>query len=668
MRFYSGVIVVTLDVIMSNRQIKLCVAGRKMMTLGLFVALVLASDLASANKEHSGEDTLFLFDLYCIDCHDSKKRKGDLDLDTMLDERPFVKNKEKWTSVLLRLQNKEMPPSDEKKKPSTKEYQEMVDWLDPAINDFDYSTIKDPGFEGVRRLSVLEYDNTIRDLFGIPLDPAKKFPQDLSGISGFSNSANTLSIQSIQMDKFVFAAEEVVSAALPDGDLNEEQQKAYELIFGSADVNPATETETAREVLSRFLRRAYRRDVSDTDVNDVMAHYTATREKGDTYETAIKSTLQVILISPNFLFRIEDSQSTKDAYRISPVDFANRLSYFLWASMPDEELLTLATDGTLFEPKVLAKQVDRMLSDPRVESLGTIFAAQWLGYDALGTRIRLDPIDFPFCTDSLMDAMRAETSMMVNELIRNNRPASELLTADYTYLNEELARHYRLNRDYDIKGTDMQRVTLKDSNRGGILGQGSLMAITSQPGQTNPILRGFWVLDTVLGTPPPPPPPDVDEIDFESRVNRKLTLREKLAQHSSTPLCASCHTEMDPIGLSLENFDYFGRWRKGSSRNPIDASGVLPGGEKFVGPKGLADVIVDERMDDFTRQLTRKMLSYSLGRQLEWYDETAVRETASRASAKNYAFQSLIFEIVQSYPFQYKKNRDNETSTGDSNS
>ena len=618
---------------------------------------------ALANNQKDVEDTLFLFDQYCLQCHDSRKRDGELDLETMLDERPFVRNKEKWTSVLLRLQNKEMPPKEEKKKPSKKEYKELVDWLDPAINEFDYSTVDDPGHEGVRRLSMVEYNNTIRDLFGIDLNPAAKFPQDLSGTSGFSNSANTLSIQSIQMDKFVIAAEEVVSEALPDDELNSEQLKAHALIFGSAE---ASASEEPRNVLARFLQRAYRRSVDEDEIDDVMSYYNDARQSGASYKEAIKLTLQVILISPDFLFRIENNQSTPEPYRISAVDLASRLSYFLWASMPDETLMADALDGTLLDAEVLALQVRRMLADPRAESLGTIFAAQWLGFDALGTRVRLDPIDFPFCTDSLMDAMRAETSMMINELIQSNRPVSELLTANFTFLNEELARHYRLDRTYNIEGSEMQRVTLKDTNRGGLLGQGSLMAITSQPGQTNPILRGFWVLDTVLGTPPPPPPPNVGEIEEEILENRKMTLREKLAHHSSTPLCASCHNEMDPIGLSLENFDYFGRWRKGSSRRPVDARGVLPGGKEFVGPRGLSSVIVSERMEDFAHQVTRKLLTYALGRQVEWYDEAAVRNIASRASANDYALQELVTEIVQSYPFQYKQNRNFKMSTGDS--
>lgn len=635
--------------------------NRHTMLLGASLICTLATSGLSIAEPPTLQDeseTIFLLEEYCFSCHRSDKKKGDLDLETMLKERPLVKNLDSWTSVLLRLQNKEMPPEESDMHPADDEYAELVNWLDPKLNNFDYSAVKDPGFEGARRLTNEEYDNTIGDLMGISLRPSKKFPQDLTGESGFSNSFNTLFLQPVQLDKYLSAAEEAVVAALPEVPVTDEHRQARELLLIAEPSATVSEDEAAEAVLDNFLNRAYRRPATEKECQSILAHYSSLRENGDTYDSAIRKTIQLVLISPSFLFRVEDVQSEDEAYRISSVDLANRLSYFLWATAPDEELIALATQDLLWEEEILNAQVARMLSDPRAKTMGTSFAAQWLGFDALGTRLRLDPIDNPWCTDSLMDSMRAETSLFINGLIQDNRPMQELLTADYTFLNEELAVHYKMQEEYNIKGDEMRRVKLENSNRGGILGQGSLMAITSQPGRTSPVLRGFWVLDTILGTPPPPPPPSVQgEFDEKIRRDRSLTQREKLEMHRAKKSCAACHDEMDPLGLSLQNFDYFGRWRETMrrSREAIDASGSLPSGTQFEGPNGLKEVLLEERFDDLTRQITKKMLSYALGRQLGWYDEPAIRTITARLEEEDYSFQTLINEVVNSYPFQYKK-------------
>jgi hypothetical protein len=623
----------------------------------LFCTLATAG-LATAESPvlQNEDDMVFLLEEYCFSCHKSSKKRGDLDLESMLKERPLVKNLDSWTSVLLRLENKEMPPAKRKSRPSDEDYTDLIHWLNPQINEFDYSKVKNPGYEGARRLTNEEYDYTVSDLMGIELRPSEKFPQDLTGTSGFSNSANTLFLQPVQLDKYFSAAEEVVVAALPETPLTDAHRRARELLLIAEPSATLSEDDAARQVLKNFLNRAYRRTASEEELNDILAHYTALRENGDTYDSSIRRTIQLVLISPSFLFRIEDVQSDDEAYRISSQDLANRLSYFLWATAPDDELMSLAAQDLLFDEETLNAQVSRMLLDRRAERLGTSFAAQWLGFDALGTRLRLDPIDNPWCTDSLMDSMRAETSLFINDLIRNDRPLQELLTADYTFLNEELANHYEVQEVYNIEGDEMRRVTLEDRNRGGILGQGSLMAITSHPGETSPVLRGFWVLDTILGTPPPPPPPSVQgEFDEKIQRNRRLTQREKLEMHRADKSCAACHDEMDPLGLSLQNFDYFGRWRERLDGDKIDASGIMASGTEFDGPSGLKKVLVSEHFDDLTRQVTKKMLSYALGRQLAWYDEPAIRTITARLEEEDYSFQTLINEVVQSYPFQYKK-------------
>ena len=297
-----------------------------------------------------------------------------------------------------------------------------------------------------------------------------------------------------------------------------------------------------------------------------------------------------------------------------------------------------------------------MMADDKAKTLGNTFAAQWLGFDDLGTRIRLDPIDNPWCTDTLMASMRAETAMFFDSLLQDNRPISELINAEYTFINEELANHYKID---GIEGETMRRINLTDPNRGGILANGSVLAVTSAGRRTSPVMRGKWVLETILGTPPPPPPPDVDAgaLDRDLRRNRKLSMREKLALHSAKPRCQGCHARLDPYGLSLENYDYFGRYRTRGRGGPIDASAVLEDGTEFTGVSGLKMVIVEKRMDDLVRQVSQKMLSYALGRQLEWYDEPAIRQLVGKLEENEYRFQTLIFEIATSYPFQYKRNQ-----------
>jgi hypothetical protein len=352
------------------------------------------------------------------------------------------------------------------------------------------------------------------------------------------------------------------------------------------------------------------------------------------------------------LLKSELEQDTTAAHRITDWELASRLSYFLWSSMPDTELFDLAEQGRLHQPKVVRAQVQRMIADPKSETLGTIFVAQWLGSQHLGTRMRLDPIDNPWCTETLMAAMRNETAMFFHTLVKDNHQIQRLIDADFTFLNEELAKHYRIP---GVVGQQMQRVSLKTDRRGGIFGQGSLLAVTSFPYRTSPVVRGRWILGDVLGTPPPPPPPNVSELPEEIEENRRLTFRQKLERHRRAPNCYACHSQMDPLGFSLENYDWFGRWRTKIRRRTVDAHGKLPNGTEFEGLAGLKKVIIEQRMDDLVRQIASKMLSYALGRQLEYYDVPAVRKIVAAVKEDDYRFHTLLHEVVMSYPFQYKK-------------
>ncbi|MCH1506499.1 MAG: DUF1592 domain-containing protein [Verrucomicrobiales bacterium] len=572
-----------------------------------------------------------LLEKHCLDCHDASVSKGDLDIETGLTESPLVKSRDLWVNVLERIKNGEMPPEDQPQ-PTDEERQALVNWIDREVIDFDYTSVKNPGYERARRLSHTEYNNTLRDLFGIDLKPADKFPSDLSGLSGFANSANTLFIQPTLLERYIGAAEEVVTAAMPQWEL-------------------AKET-APKKLFHTFLRQAYRRPPSNDEVAELFIRYETAKSSGASHQESIPPAVIFALISPNFLYRIENAPTNSEDHQITDLEFASRLSYFLWASTPDNTLLDLADAGTLRDENILSEQLQRMLRDERSHALGHEFASQWLKFEHVGTRVRLDPIDNPWCTDSLMTAMRNESAMFIHSLIEENRPIHNLINANYTYLNQELARHYRIG---GVHGDHMRRVTLNDPRRGGIFGQASVLAVTSFPGRTSPVVRGKYILDDVLGTPPPPPPPDAGELDEEVARERELTLKEKLEIHRGSPQCAGCHAKIDPLGFSLENYDWFGRYREEHRDRPIDSEGQLPNGRKFVGLDGLRNVLIERRLDDLTRQLTRKMLSFGLGRQLEYYDELAVQQIHAAVQQDNYRFHTLISEIVNSYPFQWKR-------------
>ena len=489
------------------------------------------------------------------------------------------------------------------------------------------------------------------------------------------------------MERYIAAAERVVELMLPPDPATEAERRAHELVFIATPGGGLGDEEAAELVLRHFLGRAYRRPPGEADVARALGRYRAARQSGQAFEDAVKVVLQAILISPKFLLRVETPPEAVNSqpYRISDWDLASRLSYFLWSSMPDAELRDLARRSELSDPAVLEAQVDRMLADPKADTLGTSFAAQWLGFQQVGSRIWLDPIDNPWCTDTLMTAMRDESSLFFLSLVRDNQPIRRLIDADYTFVNEELAT--TLYGMEGVEGDHMRRVRLDDPNRGGYLGHGSILALTSNYKDTSPVKRGHYVLDVLLGTPPPPPPPGAGVLSEELGDLRRLSFREKLEMHSSNPTCSACHRRIDPIGFSLENFDYFGRWRdtyhfrerveteeeadeirivedtnvfteKRFYRNtytPIAAAGSLPSGTAFDGPAGLKRTLIEERHDDLVRQTASKMLAYALGRQLEYYDEPALRKILAALEDDGYRFQTLVKGIVASYPFQYKK-------------
>jgi Protein of unknown function (DUF1592)/Protein of unknown function (DUF1588)/Protein of unknown function (DUF1585)/Protein of unknown function (DUF1587)/Protein of unknown function (DUF1595)/Planctomycete cytochrome C len=427
-------------------------------------------------------------------------------------------------------------------------------------------------------------------------------------------------------------------------------------IFVCQPSSPAEEMPCAKQILSTLAARAYRRPVSDIDLHDLLPFYEKARGQAD-FERGIEEAVERLLVSPQFLYRVErDPASIAPAtpYRISDLELASRLSFFIWSSLPDDELRNLAAAGKLREPGVLEQQVKRMLTDPRADSLVTNFAEQWLFLRDLKTK---DPDLYLFrdFDETLRDAMVEETRLFVTSVLRENRGVLDLLTANYTFVNERLAEHYGIA---NIQGSDFQKVTFPaDSQRGGLLGQASILTLTSYSTRTSPVLRGKYVLQNLLASPPPPPPPNVPALKTEgNNTGETLTMRQAMEAHRANPACASCHARMDPIGFAMENFDAVGRWRDSDDGKAIDVSGVLTDGSKFNGIAGLKQMLLRDP-DRFVGALTQKLLMYAIGRNVQYYDLPAVREIVRQAAKSNYQFSSLVIGVAESVPFQMRQSQ-----------
>jgi mono/diheme cytochrome c family protein len=422
-------------------------------------------------------------------------------------------------------------------------------------------------------------------------------------------------------------------------------------IFVARPKSPDQEEACAKQILATLMRRAYRRPVGDADLERVLPFYRAARRAAD-FDAGIEAALSAVLVSREFLFRIEREPAgiaPRTTYRLSDLELASRLSFFLWSSIPDDELLDVATRGELHQPAVLARQTRRMLADPRSQSLVSNFAGQWLYLRNLES-VTPDGRLFPDFDDNLRQAFRRETELLFEEVLREDRSVLDLLKADHTWLNERLAKHYGIPHVY---GTRFRRVALDPgSERGGLLRHGSILTVTSYATRTSPVIRGKWVLENLLGTPPPPPLPDVPALD-DNTVSAALPVRERLMRHRANAACASCHNLIDPVGFALENFDAVGRWRTAEEGQPVDASGGLPDGSRFTGVGGLETALL-KRPEIFVGTLTEKLLTFALGRGVEYYDGPAVREIVRAARAADYRFSALIGAIVNSTPFQMR--------------
>jgi cytochrome c553 len=426
-------------------------------------------------------------------------------------------------------------------------------------------------------------------------------------------------------------------------------------IFVCRPADSKDEAPCAKKIFATLARRAYRRPITDLDLKPLLSFYESGRRNG-TFESGIEMGLRRMLVAPDFLFRVERDPAgvaPGSIYHLNDFELASRLSFFLWSSIPDDQLLDLADGGKLRDPKVFEQQVRRMLADRRSRALVSNFAGQWLYLRNL-SRAQPDPDVFPEFDENLRQAFQRETELLIEAVVREDRSVVDLLDANFTYLNERLARHYQIA---DVHGANFRRVNLTDSDRFGLLGQGSILTVTSYPTRTSPVLRGKWILENLLGTPPPPPPANVPDLKDHAEDGRALTLREQMEKHRADSTCASCHARMDPLGFALENYDGVGKRRTKDANGVIDTSGSLPDGTKFHGPDGLRDLLLSRR-DQFVETATEKLLTYALGRGLEYYDQPAIRAITHEAAKDDYRVSRVIIAITKSAPFQMRRSQE----------
>ncbi len=597
---------------------------------------------------------------YCLRCHSTEKQKAGLDLEVHATSDSVIRDRKTWEKVHRMLSEREMPPG-RRRQPSEEERFRVTSWIRAELDRFDCDGPVDPGHVTLRRLNRAEYNNTVRDLLGIDFEPAADFPADEVGY-GFDNIGDVLSLPPLLLEKYLDAAIDVVERALArerrlaDG---ERTSAAFERVVTCSPGDGLSPAECARRILGPFAERAFRRPLSGAELDGLVNLSLGALEAGDEFEQAIEVGLAAALVSPHFLFRVEAGLAADGgssvAHPIGDFELASRLSYFIWSSMPDDELLASARAGKLHDDAELERQTRRMLADPRSRALVENFASQWLQTRLL-ERATPDPETYPGFSAELRADMERETILFFDEVLRKDRSVLDFIDGDFTYLNERLARHYGVD---GVAGDQFRRVSLEDSPRGGILTHASVLTLTSNPTRTSPVKRGKWVLEQIMGTPPPPPPPDVPELSEEPEAILSGSLRQRMERHRDDPNCAQCHARMDPIGFAFENFDGVGRWRDFDGQFVVDPSGELPDGRSFDGPDGLKKILRAQH-EVFCRNLVEKMLTYALGRGLEYYDKCAVDRVVEALERNDHRPSALIVEIVKTDPFRKRRGRDTE--------
>jgi hypothetical protein len=618
-------------------------------TILIFLSAVCmnAVDLAKMSFE---KDILPILQENCFSCHGDGEAKGDLSLDGFKTANDVHRGYKIWEKIRKLVLANEMPPQKKKKRPDAKQRALLTDWTRQTLDTFYRTAPPDPGRVTVRRLNRAEYNNTIRDLMRVDFKPAMDFPADDSGY-GFDNIGDVLTMSPLLMEKYFAAAERIAAkaVAVPNAD-GRIVATPFQKFYFRYPVPPKLRRNAAEGFVRAFLARAYRRPVRAEEVRRLMLLAKQVVDDGASFEHGIRMAVVATLVSPHFLFRWEFDGAPKNPKAIRSLnehELASRISFFIWNSIPDDTLMELARRGQL--RKNLPAQIRRMLRDVKAQSLVANFTGQWLQLRNLEMH-QPDKRLFSAFNNELRADMRRETEMLFAHVMRENRSVVDLLDANYTFVNDRLANWYGLK---NVKGGQFRIVSLKGTPRGGVLTHASVLTLTSDPNRTSPVKRGKYVLENILGTPPPPAPDNVPELESDAEL--KGTLRQQMVKHRENPVCASCHQKMDPIGFAFENFDAVGRWRTLDNGEPINAASQLDSGEKFRDATGLRKILAVRKRDLFVRCLTEKMLTFALGRGLEFYDKRAVDGIVKQMERDGFKFETLVMGIVKSLPFDMKR-------------
>jgi len=610
---------------------------------------------------------------YCLDCHGEDKAEAELNLAVQTDAAALLAARRKWQRVAEVLFAQQMPPED-KPQPSAEQREQMARFAESVLDLPDPDGRRNPGEVALRRLNQVEYNNTVFDLFGILkprtyFDPRRGMPETVRLVPhrdqrptvvtlppddvgyGYDNIGEVLSLPPFLMEKYFTAAGQVVEKA-------EEGGRLRAMIDRSGRFD--NEAEQARYIIADFAPRAFRRPVPEQELERYVALYRLAADKGEPLNKALKVPLSALLVSPHFLFRVENGVADEEENGVRPVsdhELASRLSYFLWSTMPDDELMRLADEGKLRDYEVLEAQVRRMLRSPKAKELAENFALQWLQISNLQGAMPAPDL-FPefYRLKYLPHALRQEALLLFETIMVEDRSVIELVDAEYTWINGTLSRFYGIDEEYGRQrnsGLFWKRYPLPDDRRGGVLTMAGPLLAMSNSTRTNPVKRGKWVLETLLGDPPPPPLANVPDLDETPAAEDGLSLRDKLERHRADPNCAVCHRRMDALGLGLENYDAIGAWRETEGPVKIDPTGTLADGKTFQGPEELKEILATSRKSQFYRCLSEHLLTYALGRPLDYYDRAAVSEIVERLERDDGRFSTLAVATVMSYPFRH---------------
>ena len=618
----------------------------------LSLTLLTAATLRAQPAAYSFETAQSFLNQYCQACHQGKSPAGGFHLLRVAAKPSLLSDAEKWIKLNTRVKNGEMPPKGAPA-PALDAREQFTNWVDASLRAEACAGGVIAGPAPIRRLNRDEYTATLRDLLDIHMDVGHALPADGAGGEGFDNAAETLFLSPLHSEKHM----EVAKFAM---DFAAKEYKSRVKILVATPGPGISQDQAAHEILKTFLPRAFRRPVTETDIAPYLDLFHSARKQGQPFEPAIFFALRGALVSPLFLFRAEPPNNTPEPRPVDQFALASRLSYFLWGSMPDELLFDVAAEGKLQDPAVLKELVHRMLRNDRSLEFVQRFVEQWLRTRELDADKSPDPKLFPTyaADEELRSDIRFQPILFFREILLKNLSLLNLLDSKYTIGTSTLAKHFGVKLPLNQRATKQpQWVELPEgSHRGGLLGMPAVLAVSSYPYRTSPVLRGTWILEAILGTPPPPPPPNVPALEEPHEGAAPKSVRERLTQHRANPTCAGCHRRIDPLGFALDNYDVIGRWRDQDAGKAVDTSGQLPDGAKFEGPDQLKTVLLDHK-DVFIRNLTNKMLGYALGRGLTLSDSCTVDNIVAQLKDNNYSAQTLVDAIVLSVPFRYQAGR-----------